>query len=273
MSVLTISRQGGSLGTEIAQEVAGRLNYEYVDKERIGKALAEFGLLSPDVERFDEKKPPFWDSWQVQRRKFLHFLQAVIFDLAGKGNVVIVGRGGQVLLKDLPGVLHLRIVAPFEVRLRRIMEKERGDEKDTTRTLRRSDRDSAGFIHSFFDVDWEDPNLYDLVINTHKFSVETAARMILESIQSPEIKESEKRAEEKLADLALFQKVEATLLGLLGLDIRHLNIQVEKGAVTLRGAVTSGVDKENCQRAVAALEGVNKVDNQLLVTEYYRYGT
>jgi osmotically-inducible protein OsmY len=97
-------------------------------------------------------------------------------------------------------------------------------------------------------------------------------KMILESFHSPEIKEGEKRAETKLADLALVQKVEATILGILGIDIRHINIQTEEGIVTLRGAVTSSVDKENCERAVASVEGVNGVDNQLLVTEYYRFG-
>jgi len=273
MSVVTVSRQVASLGTEIAQALAERLHYEYVDKERIEKALADYGMLSPDVERFDEKKPPFWDSWQIQRRKFLHFIQAVIYDLAGKGDVVIVGRGGQVLLKDLPGVLHVRIVAPFEARVRRIIDKEGGDEKPIVRNLRRADRDSAGFIRAFFDVDWDELNLYDLVVNTQKVSIETAVSMIQESIHSPEMKESEKKAEEMLVDLALFQKAEATLLGLLGIDTRHLNLQVEKGVVILRGSVNTQVDKENCQRAVAGIDGVQKVDNQLFVTEYYRFGT
>jgi cytidylate kinase len=272
MPVITVSRQLGSFGTEIAQAVADKLNYEYLDKEKIEKALADYGLPAPVVERFDEKKPPFWDTWQIQRRKFLHFIQAVIYDFARKGQIVIVGRGGQVLLRDLPGVLHVRVIAPFEVRVRRIREQKGGDEKRAIRILRRSDRDSSGFIQSFFDVDWDEQTLYDLVINTQKLAVDTGVKMILESLHSPEIKEGEKKAETKLTDLALVQKVEATILGVLGIDIRHISIQTEKGIVTLRGAVTSSVDKENCERAVASVEGVVEVDNQLLVTEYYRFG-
>lgn len=272
MPVITVSRQLGSLGTEIAQRVAEILQYEFIDKEKIGMALASYGLPEPELEKFDEKKPPLWDSLQIQRRKFLHFIQAVIYDFAQKGRVIIAGRGGQVLLKDLPGVLHLRIMAPFEVRIRRLMEQQREDEKQTARILRRSDRDSAGFIRSLFDVDWDDPALYDLVINTQKLSVETAVKMILEAVRSPEIQEGGKRAEEKVIDLALIQKVEATLLGIMGVDIRHINIQVERGSVTLRGAVSSAKEKDNCQEAVSRLEGVQKVDNQLLVTEYYRFG-
>ena len=271
MSVITVSRQLGSLRTEIAQKMAEILQYEFIDKEKIGKALASYGLPEPELEKFDEKKPPVWDSLQIQRRKFLHFLQAVIYDFAQKGKVIIAGRGGQVLLKDLPGVLHIRIIAPFEVRVRRVLE-GLGDEKQAARVLRRSDRDSAGFIRSFFDVDWDDPTLYDMVVNTQKLSVDTAVKMILESVRSPEVEAAGKKAQEKLNDMALMQKVEATLLGILGIDIRHINIQIEKGVVTLRGAVGSARDKEGCQQTVSGLEGVKKVDNQLFVTEYYRFG-
>jgi hypothetical protein len=57
MAVITVSRQLGSLGTEMAQKVAEVLQYEFVDKEKIGKALATYGLPEPDLEKFDEKNP------------------------------------------------------------------------------------------------------------------------------------------------------------------------------------------------------------------------
>jgi cytidylate kinase len=273
MAVITVSRQVGSLGTEMAQVVAERLQYEYVDKEKIAKALATYGMPEPELEKFDEKKPPFWDSWQVQRKKFLHFLEAVIYDFAKKGRVVIVGRGGQVLLRDLPGVLHLRVIAPFELRVKRFLAEKGGDEKQTARLLRRNDRDSEGFIRTFFDMNWDDAALYDMVLNTQKISLETGVAMILQGAQSREIGEGEKQSREKLAALALIQKVEATLLGVLGVDVRHVSAQVEQGTVTLRGSVPAARDKERCEKAVAALEGVQKIDNQILITEYYRFGS
>jgi len=272
MAVITVSRQMGSLGTEIAQKTAALLQYEFVDKEKIAQALAACGLPEPELDRFDEKKPPLWDSLQMQRRKFLHFLRAVIYDYARKGRVIVAGRGGQVLLRDIPGTLHLRIVAPFEVRLRRFREQQGGEEKQAVRVLRRSDRDSAGFLRSFFDVDWDDPALYDLVVNTDKISVEAAVQVVLEALRSPQFQEEEEKAREKLLDIALGQKAEAALMGLLGVEVRHVNIQVDGGAVILRGAVGSVSDKEKCDRAVAGLQGVVRVDNQLFVTENYRFG-
>ncbi len=273
MSMITISRQVGSSGTEIARGVAEKLNYEYVDKEKIGKILADFGFGAPEVEKFDEKKPPLWDSLSVQRTKFLHSIQAAIYDFARKGQVVIVGRGGQVLLKNLPGTLHVRILAPFDLRVKRLVESERIDEKHAVRMLRQSDLDSAGYIHSFFNADWNDASLYDLLINTQKLSPATAVQLIIDAVHSREIKEEVEKGKEKLAELALVQKAEAKLVPMLGSDLQHVEIRAERGVVFLRGAVTSPVLREECERTLAALEGVEHVENQLSVTQYYRYGT
>ncbi len=265
MSVITVSRQLGSQGVEIARAVATRFDYQYVDKEKIGIALADRGLPKIEIEKFDEKKPPFWDSWTIERNKFFHHIKMLIYGFAQKNNVVIVGRGGQILLRDLPGVLHVRVIAPFDVRMRRIMERQGLKENQAIRLLRRSDEDSAGFIQSFFKVDWEDPSLYDLVINTQKLSVDSAIMMILEAIQAPEIKEGEKKTERKLADLILFQRVESTLMGLLGMGFTYINIDIEGGVVTLEGTVASGTDLANCERAVAGIEGVQEVNNHLSI--------
>jgi len=266
MSVITVSRQMGSRGLEIAQAVASRFDYQYVDKEKIGMALADAGLSKIQFDKLDEKKPSFWDSWAIDRNKFFHHLQMIIYEFARKNNVVIVGRGGQILLRSLPGVLHVRVIAPFDVRLQRIMKQEGADEKQAFRLLRRSDEDSAGFIQSFFKADWEDPSLYDLVINTQKLSVDSAIMMILEAIQGPEIKEGARETERKLGDLILFQKVESLIMALLGMGYAYINIHVEGGIVTLDGSVPPGADPKYCERAVANIEGVQRVDNRLSVT-------
>ena len=272
MSVITISRQLGSLGTEIAREVAAKLNYEYADKEMVGEIMAGYGIEAPEMDKFDEKKPSFWDSLSIQKRNFLHFIQMAIYDLARKRGVVIVGRGGQILLRDLPGTLHVRIFAPLTVRLRRLMESEGVDEKHAGLMIRQSDHDSSGYIKSLFNADWDDPNFYDLLINTDKLSVQTGAKSIIESVHSPEIQAGAEKAAEKLADLALVQKVEAKLLEISGYEVRRVEVSAEEGIIFLRGEVTSDLNKDNCERVAISFEGVKRVENQLLVVAPYRYG-
>jgi len=265
MAVITVSRQVGSLGTEIAREAANRLNYDFAEKERIGKMLVDYGFPEPEVEKFDEKRAPLWDYISIRRTKFLHLTQAVIYGLASKDNVVIVGRGGQVLLRDLPGTLHVRIIAPFEARVRRLTESERVDEKHAAGILRRNDHDAFGYIQSFFYVDWNDPSLYDLLINSAKLSVEAAVQLIVDSVHAPEVRGGEIKVQEKLADLALLQKVEARLMDILGVGFRQVEVRAEKGVVVLRGGVVSPAQKEDCERTISGLEGVKRVENHLSV--------
>ncbi len=267
MSVITISRQLGSLGTEIAHAVANELNYEYIDKDKIGEALRNYGLSAGEVETFDEKPPPFWDYMYMQKKKFLHIIQALIQGFARKDNVVIVGRGGQVLLKDFPAVLHVRIVAPLDFRIQRIIEQGWGDKKQAMAVLQRSDRDSAGYMRGFFDVDWDDPHLYDLMINTRYLSAEATRGIIMESAHSLETEKGGRRNREKLEDLALIQKVGTSLLVVLGGGLRQIDITAESGVVSLKGVVTSNVLKEDCQKAVACIKGLKRVNNQLSVAE------
>jgi len=272
MAVITVSRQIGSLGTEIARESARHLSYDYVDKERMEKLLAGFGFPEPEIKKFDEKKPPFWDSLSLERRKFLHSAQAIIYDLAYKGRVVIVGRGGQVLLKGVPGVLHVRVISPFEVRAKRMIETDGFDEKHAARFIRQGDQESFGFIHTFFHVNWDDPFLYDLIINTEKISVGTAIQWITGAVQSADMAGREGESRERLADLALMQKAEARLMDIVGNDIRLVEIEAKKGVVTLKGSIASNRGRENCEKAISALDGVLKVENYLTVAQFYRLG-
>jgi cytidylate kinase len=271
MAMITVSRQFGSWGTEIAREVAEKLNYEYVDKEKIGKVLADSGFGMLEVEKFDEKRPPFWDSLSLQRSNFLHALQAAIYEFARRGQVVIVGRGGQILLRNLPGTLHVRIIAPFDLRVKRLVWSKKADEKYAVRMLRQFDHDSAGYIQSFFRVDWNEASLYDLVINTENLSQSTAGQLIMGSVHSREIQEGEEKGKEKLAELILIQKAENRLIPLLQSDFHHVEVRVEKGVVFLRGAVTADRLKAECELLVSSLEGVTHVENQLSVSKYYRY--
>ena len=272
MAVITMSRQIGSLGTEIARESARLLGYDYVDKEKMEKLLADSGFPEPEIQKFDEKKPPFWDSWSLERRKFLHSAQAIIYELAHKGRVVIVGRGGQVLLKDVPGILHVRVISPFEARVKRMTETEGFEEKQAARFIRQGDQESFGFIHTFFHVNWDDPCLYDLIINTAKISVGTAIQWITTAVQSPDLAGREEEARVRLADLALVQRAEARLMDVVGNDIRLVEIEAKKGVVTLKGSVASARGRENCEKAVSALGGVLRVENHLNVAQFYRLG-
>ena len=151
MAVITISRQTESLGTEIAQEVADKLHYEYLDKEGIAEGLTAYGLAVPEVEKFDEKSHPFWVNWQIQGRKFFRAIKTVIYQAARKDNVVIVGRGWSGPSQGDPRRPPRQDHCPRF----RIASSASGHVTGATRANRREyckqdDRDSGGFIRGLF---------------------------------------------------------------------------------------------------------------------------
>jgi cytidylate kinase len=268
MAIITVSRQHYSLGDEIAKKVADDLGYALIDKQKVGDALAVLGLPAGQMDRYDEKKPSIWDSLAIQHNRFLCLMKAAIYDFAAKDNTLILGRGGQVLLKNFPGVLHLRMVSPFEVRLKRLMDHDGYDEKNGEKVLRQRDRDSSGYIRSFFSEDWNDPDYYDLVINTNTLSIDTATGMILSAIQSAEFQGDVSERTDRLAALCLKYKAEAVMMELQrGSNIYAAVTNVDKGIITLRGTASSAMIKEDCGLAISKIEGVKEIKNEIVVVK------
>jgi cytidylate kinase len=261
MAIITISRQKGSLGDEIAKAVAETLQYALVDKTKISDAMADQGLPAPQFEKFDGKKPSIFQSMTDQKKKFTFLLRAVVYDFARRGNAVILGRGGQALLKEIPGTLHVRIVAPLETRAKRLMEQEDSDEREAEQLLLQYDRDSSGFIRSFFDIDWGDEGLYDVILNTRSMSVSTATSLIAEATRAPEISLRAAEVEENLKDKALMQKARAMLVGYPGIDLTR--IEVAKGVIVLSGLARSKDNIESCCSDVRQIKGVKEVSSRL----------
>jgi cytidylate kinase len=99
-----------------------------------------------------------------------------------EGNVVILGRGAQAILKDMPDVLHVRIEAPLSARLQRIQDQEVISLEAAQVIATQRDKAAADYLDRFYGIDWSDPMLYDLVINTRKWGVESAAHLIANAI-------------------------------------------------------------------------------------------
>lgn len=258
MAIVTISRQKGSLGYEIARALADKIDYDYVGKTKLSEAMADGGLPRPEFDKFDGKGPSIWQSMFNQKKKFTFLLRAAIYEYAGKGDVVILGQGGQALLKDIPGTLHVRIVAPLKVRTKRLMDLEGCGERIAAQLLVQADRDASAYTRSFFDVDWDDSSLYNLLINTRTMTVETASALIIAAITDPDFSQLSKGAEVNLEDMALVEKTRGTLVGLYRGDLTR--IEASEGVVSLPGMAGSKKSIQECKNLVSQIKGVKKVE-------------
>jgi cytidylate kinase len=136
--------------------------------ERLGLTIPFFGLFSPLA-------PPISASLD----SYVHMVDLVIRGLAHEGNVLIVGRGGQTVLKKHPDAVHIQIVAPLPHRTEVIMTRHGMDKRAAQNRLRTSDRSRFDYLRRYHDADWLDPTLYHLVINTGRVTVATAIDLVI----------------------------------------------------------------------------------------------
>ena len=102
--------------------------------------------------------------------------------------MVILGRGGQAILKDKPDVLHVRIEATLDARVRWVQRRDMTgmvpefQQRAAQERVKERDRVAAGYLRRFYDIDWEDPGLYHLAIDTDEWRIEAAAGLIASAV-------------------------------------------------------------------------------------------
>src|SRR4030042_3919337 len=167
MAILTIARKYGSGGREIGQAIAEQLKCDYIDRRRILDDMRGEGKQWEDrAKYFDENYPNLWERYDWSFRGFVALNQSYFLNHALKDKAVIMGRGGNFLLKGIPHVLRVRMIAPIEKRTEKVMERE-GVNRETARLLiKETDSEMAGLIYLIYGKDWDNPAEYEMVFNT-----------------------------------------------------------------------------------------------------------
>ena len=202
MAVVTIRGQLGSGAPEIGRLIADKLHTGFVDRAIIAEVAAQ--LPWPKQEVAGKEMPPgillgrirqaleggygygrdfegvYLPTWEIQLddTRYLLALKSVIKELARSGSIVIRGRGSQFILKDLPGAVHILVVAQLQLLVKRVMESMKLDEGNARKEIKRFDGSRREFIKRYFHAELEDPLDYDLVINTNHLNFENAAAII-----------------------------------------------------------------------------------------------
>lgn len=206
MIVITISRQLGSGGRDIGRKVAEKLGITYLDNEIVSAAARMAGVSEEALSDADERRPTLLGQIadllaryptavelgiptvdiepSMSQDTFRHLIEDVIRDVASKGSAVIVGRGGQMILKDNPIVFPVHVYAPFEVRVKRVAEREHISRSEAEKAVRDADHHRSGYIRTYYKADWQDPNLYALMVNTGRLDIDTSVDLIVQAAKS-----------------------------------------------------------------------------------------
>jgi cytidylate kinase len=271
MAIITISRKVGSLGDEMADEVAGRLGYRLVGAAEFAALARECDAdFSKACQAFEtEKSAGFFERLFFRERANLPIFYAMNYDLAAEGDVIIKGRGAQIVFADEPGVLKVRVVAPSELRVARVAERKKMHPEEARDFIRRFDRQRRGLIESVFHRDLADWGLYDLVINTRQMDAETGAEVITTAARRLHQAAAGAVDTEAYRKKAFAKRVEAAVKKRVNTSpYRDVSVEVDsQGVVRLAGFVQDKRSREVAEKVAREAEGVSEVRNELKTTE------
>src|SRR4029453_6379137 len=231
MAVIAMTREMGSLGKDVAAGLAEQLGLTVVHHELVEHHLAQrLGLKESAVHRYLEGEASLLERWKIDKEKLSRFTTEEILELAQKGNVVIRGWGAVAVLRAVPHVLRVRVCAPMPSR-ERVMVERLGlkSPSDATSNILQNDAAHARIMRGFFGVNWEDPQLYHVVLNTGAVPVDACVSIVRFLAERPEFQETEE-TRSVLTDKLVESRVRAALGDAFAAPVA---IRVEKGKVTL----------------------------------------
>ncbi|MEO8103041.1 MAG: cytidylate kinase family protein [Betaproteobacteria bacterium] len=263
MPVITMSQEMATLGKDVVLGVCEALGLQQVRHE-VGDVVAgKMQVKKSLIRRLREGKASAIERWAADEKTISIFTAEEIFDLAVKGNVLIRGWGATMWLRPVSHIPGIKICSPMPLRVKRLMARlETDDEELARKEIRVDDAARAARMSEHFNVEWGDPSLYDLTLNTERIPVASCVDMVVALSRNPAFSETPD-SRQHLLNLALAAHVRGALRAHAGTSHVDISVVVERGAVTLSGIVSNPGERDQCGGVAGAVDGVSKVENRL----------
>jgi cytidylate kinase len=186
VAIITISRGSLSGGRAVAECLGRRLSYPVVGREVLQEAAEKVGVSPEALQGKFETTPGLWARLTRDREKYLAAVQTALAEWCTRGDLVYHGLGGQFLLKDLPWVLRVQILAPMSMRIDNLMATHHRMTRDqVVAFIKKVDQERARWVRVMHGANVMDSSLYDLTINLKALSLESACVTIAEAASQP----------------------------------------------------------------------------------------
>jgi cytidylate kinase len=264
MAILSISREFMSGGEEIGQTVAQKMSYDYVDRDHILRDITTDGErwrnLGADL---DEACPTIWERYDWEYRAFVALMESYIYEYALEDNVVLIGRGSNILLHDVPFALSIRFTAPLDKRIEGAMLKYNIDNETAKSLIMKTDGSRSCYVHVNYGKQWDDLRYYDMVFNTGTQSYDYITKILVVALGERD-QQATPEAKKELMERALVAKVKAKISIDPRFFVPSLDVSTQEGAIILRGVVHSHKEHQLIEEiARKTTEGLRPITNQL----------
>lgn len=262
MTIIAVSRGTFIGGEALATSVADRLGYRCVSREVLLEAAWGYGVPVEKLDAAMEKRPPLWERLIGKRTAYFTFVRAALCDQALAGPLVYHGYVGHLALPGISHVLRVRAIADMEYRIQAAMRHRGLSRKDAATFIERVDKERRQWARSLFEVEWDDPALYDVVLNLSRMGLETATEMVVCLAEREEFQPTA-ASMKALRDLALGNRVAATLARDPRTQGTALEVTADDGIVTVTGTTQSPALLETVTDVAREVGGVKDVRSAL----------
>jgi cytidylate kinase len=267
MPIITISRAFPAGCQAVAEAVAASLGCPCIGREILLEAATKLGVSEDLLSKKIEDTPRLWERLTRQRHDYIIALQAALAEHVVSGDLVYHSYAGHLLLKELPCVLRVRVVAPLETRIREAMQSESLSRDLAEASVRRYDEVRGRWTKMIYGVDWSDPLLYHIVLNLEQLSVDVASACIVRMAQNPRFAISAD-LRTKLHDFLLVTRVRLALASSpatrgLALEVTARGGRVGVSGVTAEASMPGAIPKvlrTEVVSVIKAVEGVREVE-------------
>ena len=266
MVAIAMTREMGTLGKDVAQGLAESLGLKVIHSELVEHDLAtRLGVEDSAVHRYLEGNASLLERWKIDKSKLSQYTAEEIIEIARGGNVIIRGWGAVAVLRAIPHVMRVRVCAPMQFRERVIMQRlGLADAGEARSEIEQNDAAHTRVMRGVFGVDWENPQLYHVTLNTGSVPVETCVRVVRLLTDDPAFQESE-ASRAVLADKLIQTRAQAVLNALVTDKTINggLDVAVAAGKVTLSGVIGPGGDLSSAVDRIGRIDSVRSVDNKV----------
>ena len=257
MAIITIS--GGTLsgGTSLAERLSRTLGYAPIDLNALLRKAATVRVSEFDLRAALEQPPDLPGTRNHSRYIYHALLEAALLQEVRGGRAIYHGLAGHLLLRGVPGLIRLRVIAPMEYRIQRAIERLHLGRAEAVAHIRQMDRDRRQWTQFLYGVDWGDASQYDLVINLERLSLDQSCQLVVELVETDGF-ELEPRDAATLDDLVIAAELRKALT--LSPHTMHLEVQVEpRGGILVVRGESAEEDEEEILRVAATVPGIRAV--------------
>jgi cytidylate kinase len=259
MPIITISRGAYSCGGEVAEKVAEKQGYRCVSREILREASEQFHIPEAELLLAIKDTPSFLGRFTYAKEKYIAYVRAALLKHVRKGNVVYHGLAGHFLLRDVPKVFMVRIVADMEDRISEVMRRDNISADEARAVITRDDEERRRWSLQLFGVDTWNTDIYDMVLNIKSMTVNDAVELISETAKRPcfeHTPESQKTVE----NLALAAQVQAALME----EFPTADVSAKEGRVFVGVKGSMSQEKKLVARAREIAEGTEGVEETVV---------